>query len=435
MGESVSKFVGSLALLGLFAALPSTSISAPLPSKVWVASWGMDNSSCGSVTSPCATLQRAHDNVAPRGDIRVLTPGDFGGKRSPRLSITKSVSITYDESGEAGIFGVLDGPAIYIAAGADDVVSLQGLVIDGQSFGSEGIHVRRASAVHIRNCVIRNFEGLGGGIGISLMPVVNSRVFISDSIIFNNGSSVTTGAITIRPSGSSASANVFLDRVLLEKNIVGLKVDSNTGKGVHVIARDSVVSGNAADGILANSASGKAPAIIILERTASVNNGRNGILADGPRTTALLRDSVVTGNDAAISTMNGGQLISHWQKPGQQQYRPVRRLERSADAARRTALLQVDGDLESTSRAEVDGGLESTGGVDMRILHSEKGAAVDELGTSPNQVRLARAKGEHGKIGHRSRFARVVKVRARPQLKLSQSARTQWRVGFSRLRN
>jgi hypothetical protein len=259
------------------------------------------------------------------------------------------VSIIYDGSGEAGIFGVLGGPAIYIGAGADDVVSLQALVIDGQSFGSEGIHVRRASAVHIRNCVIRNFEGLGGGVGISLMPVLNSRLFVSDSIIFNNGSSVTTGAITIRPSGSSASANVVLDRVLLEKNIVGLKVDSNTGKGVHVIARDSVVSGNAADGILANSAPGKAPAIIILERIASANDGRNGILADGPRTTAQLRDSVVTGNDAAISTTNGGQLISHWQNRDNNN---IGKLGGSSGAQMLAAavLLQVDGDLGSTSR-------------------------------------------------------------------------------------
>jgi Right handed beta helix region len=302
-GKSVSNLVVALTSLLLLAALPGISISAPLPSKVWVANWGVDSSSCGSVTSPCATLQPAHDNVAPGGEIRVLTPGDFGGKRSPRLSITKSVSIIHDGSGEAGIFGALDGPAIYIAAGANDVVSLRGLVIDGQGLASEGIQVRRATAVHIQNCVIRNFGGLGGGVGISLMPAVNSRLFVSDSIIFNNGSSLTAGAITVRPSGSSASANVVLDRVVLEKNIVGLKVDgtSSNGKGVHAIIRDSVVSSNAADGILAISSSGKGPATIILERTASVNNGRNGILADGPRTTALLRDSVITGNDAAMS--------------------------------------------------------------------------------------------------------------------------------------
>jgi hypothetical protein len=422
--KSVSNLVVALTSLGLLAALPGISISAPLPSKVWVANWGMDSSSCGSVTSPCATLQRAHDNVAPGGEIRALTPGDFGGKRSPRLSITKSVSITHDGSGEAGIFSVLDGPAIYIAAGADDVISLRGLVIDGQGLASEGIQVRRASAVHIQNCVIRNFVGLGGGVGISLMPVLKSRLLVSDSIIFNNGSSVTAGAITIRPSGSSASANVVLDRVVLEKNIIGLKADGNssTGKGVHVIIRDSVVSSNAADGIVATSASGKAPAIIIVERTASVNNGRNGILADGPRTTALLRDSVITGNDAAIGIMNGGQLISHWQKAEQRQYRPVGRLERSADAGGSAGLLQVDGGTESTR-------------VDMPILHSEKDAAVGEPGTSPNRFRLARAKGQHGKIGHRPRFARVVKARARPHLKLSHSARTQWRVRFSKLRN
>jgi hypothetical protein len=65
------------------------------------------------------------------------------------------------------------------------------------------------------------------------------------------------------------------------------------------------------------------------------------------------------------------------------------------------------------------------------LLQVDRGLESDELGTSPNRVRLARAKGQHGKIGHRSRFARIVKMRARAHLKLGHSARTQWRVSFS----
>jgi len=76
----------------------------------------------------------------------------------------------------------------------------------------------------------------------------------------------------------------------VENNFVGLLVDGSQGtsNGAHVVIRDSMVSGNAAGGILAHSAPGKAPVFIVVERTSMVNNAGIGILANGPRATIIL---------------------------------------------------------------------------------------------------------------------------------------------------
>src|SRR5205807_906951 len=114
--------------------------------------------SCGAITAPCASFQQAHDNVAVGGEVGVLTPGDYGfAGGTPRLAIGKSISITNDGVGEATVTDP-DGQAIFIGAGNGDVVSVRGLVIDGRGLGQNGITFQTGLALHIQNCVIRNFS-------------------------------------------------------------------------------------------------------------------------------------------------------------------------------------------------------------------------------------------------------------------------------------
>src|SRR5262249_56453439 len=100
--------------------------------------------------------------------------------------------------------------------------------------------------------------------------------------------------------------------VHLENNVVGLLVDgsASTGNGVHLVMRDSVASGNAGDGIRALTASGHAPAFIVVEHSSTVNNGGAGILANGPRATIVLNDDTITRNGTGLSAGNSGQILS-----------------------------------------------------------------------------------------------------------------------------
>src|SRR5262249_13535975 len=92
---------------------------------VWGSNAGTASGACGAITAPCRTFQQAHDNVATGGTISVLNPGDYGGAGSIGLTLTKSVGITNDGVGEAGIKSNVGGAVnILINAGIGDVISL-----------------------------------------------------------------------------------------------------------------------------------------------------------------------------------------------------------------------------------------------------------------------------------------------------------------------
>jgi len=158
------------------------------------------------------------------------------------------------------------------------------------------MNVRTVGAVHIQNCVIRNFQ--------TNQMVLGSvaQLFVSDTIVFNNGDGIVIGAGT----------KAVLDRLHVENNVLGLFVrgDLTTGNGATVVIRDSVVSGNESDGISALSAPGQAPAFIIVEHTTSVNNGGTGIVANGPRAIAVINDDTISRNAAGLSAINSGQIFS-----------------------------------------------------------------------------------------------------------------------------
>jgi len=305
MIRSLALSLTTLGLLALAHVVP-----AHAAQKVWVAYFGVDSATCGSTSSPCRTFQQAHDNVNAGGEVGVLVPGDYGGDGG--LQISKTVFITNDGTGEATIFPPSIVNGIFVNAGGGDVIALRGLIIDGSLGGQTGIFDQEASAVHIQNCVIRNFESGNVALGIAFIPTVRSQLFVSDTIIFNNGSTSLTGRILIEPHATS-SANVVLDRVHLENNVDGLRIDSRfgSGPGAHVVVRDSVFSGNAANGIHAQTTAGKSPAFALVEHSTMVNNGQSGILADGPGATLLLSDSTITRNGTGVSTVNSGQLISY----------------------------------------------------------------------------------------------------------------------------
>jgi len=294
---SLSAFAAALVMLH---GAPASAQAA----KTWVSHFGNDSLSCTSPASPCLTFFGALTKTAPGGEIGVVDAGDYGP-----VAISQPINITNDGAGEASVVN-RSTVAITILAGVGDIVSLRGLVIDGQSGGTAGIFIGQASAVHIQSCVIRNFEGSGAGAGILLRS--GGQLFVSETIIFNNGSTAGTGGVLIQPQGT-ASINVVLDRVHLENNVVGLQVSSTggTASGAHVVIRDSVVSGNAGDGIQAVSAPGQAPAFIVVERTSVVNNAGTGIVAAGPHATMLLNDNTVARNAVGIAAGFGGQLISY----------------------------------------------------------------------------------------------------------------------------
>ena len=309
MSNRSALFLSVASLVTLLTLCGGPSVRAQ-NAKSWVANYGSDALPC-TLAQPCASLQRAHDQTVAGGEVGALTPGDYGGAGIPnQLAINKSIGITNDGTGETGILAIFER-GIAVNTGAGGVVSLRGLVIDGQGGGTEGIHIFSASAVHIQNCVIRNFEG-SGAVGIFVRVGNNTALFVSDSIIFNNGNVSDTGGIWITVFGAG-SATVVLDRVHLENNVFGLLADGtqSTGKGIHVTVRDSVVSGNASNGIWAfRPTAGGSSTVILVDRTAALNNAGAGVLADTSGVVQI-SNSTIEYNGSGASVVNGGRLFSY----------------------------------------------------------------------------------------------------------------------------
>lgn len=267
--------------------------------RTWVSGVGDDANPC-SRTAPCKTFAGAISKTVSGGEISVLDPGGFGA-----VTITKAISLTNDGVGEAGVL-VSGTNAIVVNAGANDVVNIRGIVIDGSGTGLAGIRINSAGAVNVQHCVIKNFGGTG--VGVIFAPNATSQLFVSDTIVSNNGGGILIATALAGAHGILA----VLNRIQVENHATfGIKVDGSGGTGtITATVRDSVSAGNLSNGIWATAPTGASTIRALVDRSAAVNNAGIGILSDGPSSQVILSNSVVTGNVTGLSFTNGGTMPS-----------------------------------------------------------------------------------------------------------------------------
>jgi hypothetical protein len=249
-------------------------------------------------------LQAAIDKAPPGGEVQIVDPaGNYGG-----ASITKSITV----SAVAG--GATIGAVTINQPGA--TVVLRGLLLQGRSATRDGLAIQAAGAVHIVRCEIQGFPGRGVVIASN-----NSKVFVSDTIVRNNGND---GLLNV---GGNAGLQLTIDNSRFEDNADD---GISTGSGETAISR-VVTSGNGANGI---STFGSARAHVT--STTSANNRFNGYLITSEVTldssvvrgnglvgllvqqnsTARISNSVVTNNGTGLQNLNstllsrGNNLVS-----------------------------------------------------------------------------------------------------------------------------
>jgi hypothetical protein len=276
--------IGAALVSGLFASPASAQAT-----RTWVSGVGDDVNPC-SRTAPCKTFAGAISKTAAGGEINCLDPGGFGA-----LTITKSISVIC-EAGTAGV--VVSGTNAFIVnAAATDVVVIKGLDFEGLGTGLNGIRVISAGFVHIEDCIIRNFKGAApNGFGIQFAASSALGFTVTKTSLINNGTGATGGGIQIRPTANSTTG--VIDRVVVDRNVFGIAADSTGGtSGINVTVRQSVVSNNTQIGIFATGAVG---AGIMVDRTASVNNG-TGASGAGGGGIVRIGSSTFTGNGVATN--------------------------------------------------------------------------------------------------------------------------------------
>jgi hypothetical protein len=297
-----------LTLLGTLAPILAAAPARAQATRTWVSGTGIDNSVC-SRTSPCKTFAGAIATTAAGGEIHVLDPGGYGA-----VTITKSISIINDNSGDAGI-QVVGTNGITVNTGLTDVVVLRGLVIAGEPGtkpGLNGISFIGGGALHVDKCLIKSFHGAApNGIGLDFAPSIAGELFVSDTVLIDNGSGTQGQGIRIAPSGSG-SAKVAIERVRAENNAVGIEAIATTTSGtMYITIRDTLASGNRSTGFSAVAPAAGQGINMMISNSAAVNNASAGINAFGAKARIMVGNTTVTGNNFGLSFASGGQLQSY----------------------------------------------------------------------------------------------------------------------------
>jgi hypothetical protein len=260
--------------------------------RTWVSgsSTASDSGTCPR-TAPCATFAYALRQTNAGGEVDVLDSGDFGF-----VDIRKSVSIVAD-----GVLGGILVPscfptpcdAIFVSVGANDVVVLRGLTLNGVGTGGRGINFSAGGVLHVENCTISNFA-----IGIAAYDA--RQVFIKDTIVRNNGN------VGIQFAPFSANTTASLDNVRAEDNSDdGILVQTQTS--VTVSMRNSVIAGNGTGISDFASSTGH---VINLESSIVSGNSSDGISSDGANSTINITNVTVVKNGTGLSETNGGHIVS-----------------------------------------------------------------------------------------------------------------------------
>src|SRR5262245_16518498 len=290
----------SLSLVGTACLLLNVGTAHAQNARSWVSRFGSDANVC-TITSPCLTFGGALAKTNPGGSINCLDAGDFGGGG---FAITKSITIdcTGTFAGVLAINGLVT--SIGIATSATDVVRLRGLSIES---GAEGVHVVQVGVLRIEQCKIFGFAI--HGILFQVSSGVGSELYVSDSVISENGTMVTDSGIFVRASGTG-TARVSLSNVKLDNNRNGLFVQAfpgSTGQ-INLSMRDSTAAGNGQAGI--NVQSQGARIVTALDNVTATTNG-TGLVADGAETRVLITRLTAISNTVGLSTVNSGVIVSY----------------------------------------------------------------------------------------------------------------------------
>jgi hypothetical protein len=296
-----------IALLVAIVWLGAASTAHAQATRTWVSGVGDDANPC-SRTAPCKTFAGAISKTAAGGEIDCLDPGGFGV-----VTITKSLTIDCHET-MGGVLSASSSGVIVNGAGA--IVVLRGLVINGgpptPSPGLNGVRFIQGASLVIEDCVLQNSlsTAAGNGFGISFQPSGTARLFVSNTLIHNNGGAGNGGGILIQPTGNSGGARVDIVNSRIENNALqGIRVDTTNNPSVAdtmVTINGTTISGSSA-GLVVNTPIGGSD-VNVNVNSSTISNNVTAIDSTGNFARVAVSDTTIFNNTTAISSI-GGSLV------------------------------------------------------------------------------------------------------------------------------
>jgi len=233
--------------------------------RTWVSGVGDDANPC-SRTAPCKTFAGAISKTASGGEINALDDGGFG-----TVTITKPITI----EGGGHIASVLNSGVngiIINTPGANDLVILRDIEINGAGTGVRGINVISCKRLVVENVHIYNQSSASPN---------GQGIFI--------GGSTTTQLISIR-------------HCQIDKNSAQGIQSGPTSPGANVLeVEDSTIEHNGASGVELGGNSSK----MTMSHSYVNFNGGSGVAIDNSSSDAHIAGSYLNFNVIGVSTTNG----------------------------------------------------------------------------------------------------------------------------------
>jgi hypothetical protein len=300
--KKVLCLVATLAAAAL-SCMVSVSPSYATPTTAYVAGGGSDANAC-TVAAPCRSIGHALSAAGAGSTINCLDVGPYTEAVASGFSYTVDCKgVVYTGAGTCA-FSVA-------SANPNPVITFRNITFEGATTTGCAVQIGGGSVI-FEHCTFQNFTASPGN-AVQFEPNAvgaGAYLIVRDSLFTNNGTGSGGGGIIIQPS-AAVKAGAVIERTEVSNNTYGIYASGYNGGTVLVNVRYSKIANNTADGInIANYTQGSVSSLV-LEHSASVGNGGNGIYSQGANAYVSLSDSTVDWNAKGLSTGLGGTILSY----------------------------------------------------------------------------------------------------------------------------
>jgi nitrous oxidase accessory protein NosD len=213
------------------------------------------------------------------------------------VTITKSITLDGTEGSGFGSILAAGTTGIIINAGANDVVTIRNVSINGGTIGIAGIRILSAKAVYVERCEIFGFltnSGGDAGRGIRDQRASGSLV-VTDTTIRNN---VQSGILVLPASGATA-VTADIDNCWIQGHGNAGVVASS---GASVSISNSIITGNAQFGIFVEQPAGTT--VCDIQNCVIAHNGV-GVSVRTNTPLARISGTSIVDNGTGIQVLSG----------------------------------------------------------------------------------------------------------------------------------
>jgi hypothetical protein len=283
-----------LAIIGIIG-ISGTEASAQA-TRTWVSGVGDDVNPC-SRTAPCKTFAGAISKTAANGTINCIDPGGFGA-----VTITKNMTIDCESQGGGILAAATNGINVN---GADIVVKIRNLAIEGAGSGLVGVNVLNGAAVILDNVSITQFSA-GTAACIRVSSSATTELVVNNSRLSDCGIAPSTGGGVVLQPNIGGNTRFALNNVSITNSISGVLASGPTSGSVRGAITDTLIMGSG-NGIAATT-TGAATRIMVNDTTLVGN--LNGVFSGGGAG-VVVGNSTITANTTGLSIAAPGTIQTY----------------------------------------------------------------------------------------------------------------------------